>query len=275
MTNVIYVLGPNLVSSAMLTLVFLWLWRSHGEDYLGIWALGWALFTLRYAYGVAGDAQNLLPGQYLLPLLAVARGTVMLWGAHAMVGRALPAWWIVLVVLDVALLVFESVTGWDLLLFGTRGVTHYFLFGTGLIGAGVIVLGRLKASGIGAPMAGLCFVGMGLIQYTFPWSSLMRQLYAEQLFMAVQITNLGIAVGILLAFFAQAQAEAKALSNRLAKTLTRVLEDYLPICAHCHSIRDGDGGWSGLERYVEDRTGSHFSHGVCPTCMDTHYGVSA
>ena len=50
-------------------------------------------------------------------------------------------------------------------------------------------------------------------------------------------------------------------------TEMRQLEQLLPICTYCHKIREGDDGpWETLERYVGQRTGSNFSHGVCPDC---------
>jgi PleD family two-component response regulator len=50
-------------------------------------------------------------------------------------------------------------------------------------------------------------------------------------------------------------------------TQMRQLEQLLPICTYCHKIRDGESGpWESLERYVGQRTGSSFSHGVCPDC---------
>jgi PleD family two-component response regulator len=50
-------------------------------------------------------------------------------------------------------------------------------------------------------------------------------------------------------------------------TEMRQLEQLLPICTYCHKIREGDdGAWQPLERYVGQRTGSNFSHGVCPDC---------
>lgn len=50
-------------------------------------------------------------------------------------------------------------------------------------------------------------------------------------------------------------------------TQMRKLEQLLPICSYCHKIREGDNGpWEPLEEYVGERTGSSFSHGVCPDC---------
>jgi CheY-like chemotaxis protein len=52
-------------------------------------------------------------------------------------------------------------------------------------------------------------------------------------------------------------------------TEMRQLEQLLPICTYCHRIREGNAGpWETLERYVGQRTGSSFSHGVCPDCEE-------
>ena len=50
-------------------------------------------------------------------------------------------------------------------------------------------------------------------------------------------------------------------------TEMRQLEQLLPICTYCHKIRERESGsWEPMERYVSRRTGSSFSHGVCPEC---------
>ena len=46
----------------------------------------------------------------------------------------------------------------------------------------------------------------------------------------------------------------------------RVLEGLLPICASCKKIRDDEGQWQQIERYIGTRTGAQFTHGVCPGC---------
>ena len=42
------------------------------------------------------------------------------------------------------------------------------------------------------------------------------------------------------------------------------LEGLLPICSYCKRIRNDHQQWSGLEGYIEQRSGAEFSHGVCP-----------
>ncbi|MDB6118593.1 MAG: hypothetical protein JWO08_2374 [Verrucomicrobiaceae bacterium] len=52
----------------------------------------------------------------------------------------------------------------------------------------------------------------------------------------------------------------------------RTLEGILPTCCHCKDIRDEDGTWHQIEEYVTLRSEARFSHGICPGCIDKHYG---
>jgi K+-sensing histidine kinase KdpD len=72
----------------------------------------------------------------------------------------------------------------------------------------------------------------------------------------------------IVAFFAGRVAEQhKELSERVEQ-----LEGLLPICSHCHRIRESDESWTRLEKYISRRSHAHFSHGICPDCMKQHYG---
>lgn len=48
----------------------------------------------------------------------------------------------------------------------------------------------------------------------------------------------------------------------------RQLESFLPICMYCKKIRDDKDYWEQIEDYIHRHTGSHFSHGICPECME-------
>lgn len=48
----------------------------------------------------------------------------------------------------------------------------------------------------------------------------------------------------------------------------RQLKKLLPICAYCKSIRDDSDYWQEIEHYIHKHTGTDFSHGICPTCME-------
>lgn len=49
-------------------------------------------------------------------------------------------------------------------------------------------------------------------------------------------------------------------------TQVRQLEQLLPICSYCKKIRDDQNYWQQIEGYISERTGSDFSHSVCPDC---------
>lgn len=66
-------------------------------------------------------------------------------------------------------------------------------------------------------------------------------------------------------------AELKArlhVADRILHYATQVqqLESFIPICSYCKKVRDDKNYWNQIESYINSRTGSSFSHGVCPDC---------
>jgi phosphoserine phosphatase RsbU/P len=47
------------------------------------------------------------------------------------------------------------------------------------------------------------------------------------------------------------------------------LKRLIPICAYCHKIHTGSDYWQRFESYIQQQTGSKFSHGMCPECFET------
>jgi DNA-binding response OmpR family regulator len=64
-----------------------------------------------------------------------------------------------------------------------------------------------------------------------------------------------------------ARIEALEAANRHIQTLQGIL----PICMHCRKIRNDVNAWEEIEEYVEHKSEAHFSHGVCPQCLEEHY----
>lgn len=58
--------------------------------------------------------------------------------------------------------------------------------------------------------------------------------------------------------------------NELQQALDDVkkLKRLLPICMYCKSIRDDRDYWHQIDEYIHEETGTDFSHGICPTCME-------
>ena len=45
------------------------------------------------------------------------------------------------------------------------------------------------------------------------------------------------------------------------------LKQLIPICAYCHKIHTATDYWERFETYIKQQTGSEFSHGICPECL--------
>ena len=62
------------------------------------------------------------------------------------------------------------------------------------------------------------------------------------------------------------------VAERILRFTTQVnqLESFLPICSHCRRVRDDQNYWKQIENYINERTGTQFSHGVCPDCYEAY-----
>lgn len=63
----------------------------------------------------------------------------------------------------------------------------------------------------------------------------------------------------------------RALQDAMAHV--KLLQGLLPICMHCHKIRNDEQIWERLEKYISERTDAEFTHGLCPECMEKHYNI--
>jgi len=69
-----------------------------------------------------------------------------------------------------------------------------------------------------------------------------------------------------------------ALADRIhelqdALVHVKTLQGLIPICMHCHKIRNDQQTWEQLEMYISEHTDAEFSHGICPECMRKHYSI--
>lgn len=72
----------------------------------------------------------------------------------------------------------------------------------------------------------------------------------------------------------QAEDERDRLIAELQDALAQVkaLSGIIPICMHCKNIRDDQGYWNRLEQFITEHSEAQFSHGLCPSCAEEHYG---
>jgi PAS domain S-box-containing protein len=71
----------------------------------------------------------------------------------------------------------------------------------------------------------------------------------------------------------RAEEALQSSETKLKETLlkNKLLSGLIPICASCKKIRDDQGYWNQLEKYIGEHSEAHFSHGICPTCAERLY----
>jgi hypothetical protein len=50
----------------------------------------------------------------------------------------------------------------------------------------------------------------------------------------------------------------------------KILEGFLPVCANCKKIREGNN-WKQMEAYIAGHSLARFSHSICPDCRKELY----
>jgi hypothetical protein len=76
----------------------------------------------------------------------------------------------------------------------------------------------------------------------------------------------GIVILVMALWFARLAEHERQLLRYVVK-----LEGLLPICSVCKSIRNEAGAWEPLEGFIESRSDTNFTHGLCPKCVAQHY----
>ncbi|WP_028316109.1 hypothetical protein [Desulfatibacillum aliphaticivorans] len=51
----------------------------------------------------------------------------------------------------------------------------------------------------------------------------------------------------------------------------KTLQGVIPICMHCHKIRNEKQVWDKLEEYLIEKADVDLSHSICPECMEKLY----
>ena len=72
-----------------------------------------------------------------------------------------------------------------------------------------------------------------------------------------------------------ARMKETALRIRLERAMEdiKTLQGVIPICSHCKRVRREIEDWQQIEEYVTAHTNAEFSHGICPQCMYSHFGL--
>lgn len=71
----------------------------------------------------------------------------------------------------------------------------------------------------------------------------------------------------------QSELDREKYIKEIEDALERIkrLEGILPICCSCKKIRDDNGYWNHVEKYISDHSEAKFTHGMCPECSKELY----
>lgn len=67
------------------------------------------------------------------------------------------------------------------------------------------------------------------------------------------------------------QLQQKVTELEDALVHVQQLQGMMPICMHCHRIRDDDQIWHRLEEYIQEHSEAVFTHALCRDCLTKHY----
>ncbi len=69
------------------------------------------------------------------------------------------------------------------------------------------------------------------------------------------------------------QLELRRVSSKLADALGKIkqIEGLVPICSYCKGIRNDQGYWSTVEKFIRQHSDVEFTHGVCDHCIRQHF----
>jgi hypothetical protein len=220
-------------------------------------------------FGLVVPTNRLLGLPFIVDVVAASVGLVsagIVWASQR--GRHLfgPFWAMNLVGLNLAYFVSFGADGSVLYWFGPLAALTVGLFNGGRRLLAMLVLG---------------LDGLALLAADF-WRP---QLVARPMGEATRFQDLAtghfssllstaVVVGLLVSAYRREQARREATSLALAgsEDEVRTLRGLLAICGWCKKIRTDGETWVALERYVAAHTDATFTHGICPNCMEDHFG---
>lgn len=74
-----------------------------------------------------------------------------------------------------------------------------------------------------------------------------------------------------------ANESLKTEKEKLEESIEQVkaLSGIVPICMYCKEIRDDQGYWNQLEKFISEHSEAKFSHAICDKCLAEHHPETA
>ena len=116
----------------------------------------------------------------------------------------------------------------------------------------------------------------------YQWSRVHEEWQIDEIFTAFIILTIGLSIFSFRRWREQVREHSELILLMVEKEMMivelheatekiKILKGFLPICSHCKKIRNDEGYWQQLEKYISEHSEAQFSHGICPTCAKEHY----
>src|SRR5574340_577943 len=120
------------------------------------------------------------------------------------------------------------------------------------------------------------------IELFYRWSRAHEEWQIDEIFTAFVIFTIGLSIFSFRRWREQVRehaelirlmAEKEKMITELQEAADKIktLRGFLPICAHCKKIRNDEGYWQQVEKYITEHSEVQFSHGICPSCAKEFY----
>jgi tetratricopeptide (TPR) repeat protein len=88
-------------------------------------------------------------------------------------------------------------------------------------------------------------------------------------FMSITAGLAFVLVALLVILYTIKIRDNRTIREAMAKIKT--LSGLIPICSHCKKIRNDQGYYEQLEKYIQEHSEVVFTHGICPDCAEKYY----
>ncbi len=208
-------LVPSMVSSTIgsLALVFIYsyLFVQYRERYMGVWAISWALYTLRLILELwiplAQGSPWLTIGNQASSLIS---GVFLLWGAYLFRGKGLPHGWIYGSIAGVVWIIAAGLSRFP---FIVLTLPTFVFLGAVYVWTGLGFLRFEKIAGSGKQVVGWAFILWGVHKVNYPFIRPFEQA-ALWGYAIAAVLELTIAIGIILLYFQKTRADVMESEER-------------------------------------------------------------
>lgn len=238
------------------------------ERLAGYWAVAWALLIARYALNMWYGSVTSLSVDVAASVLRIGFAVSVCTGVLALRGRVYRTPWLVAgtIALGATGHVVRIAMQWEA--FGAGWARAVMVL---LLASAAIMLWRTETlPALERRCTALALAGYTVCSLVAPGLPDGSSMLGAAL-MGSWVMLLGLSFGLMTVFFRLALDGERTAAQRVEQYLAAALGEFVSVCMHCRAVRDAHDSWQPLERFVSRRGSTALSHGLCPSCVSSHY----